>query len=179
MARALVVYESMFGQTAAVAHEVAAGVAELLPVDLLPVEEAPAALGEHDLVLAGGPTHAFSMSRPATRRDAHSRGATEGSDAVGLREWLDGLGEDEHADVVTFDTRATSVRRMPGSAARSAARLARRHGLHEVGRPQSFYVEDVAGPLAPGELARAHAWGRSVAEARLAGAASPPGAARG
>ncbi len=177
MARTLVVYESMFGQTAAVAHEVAAGVAELLPVDLLPVEEAPTTLGEHDLVLAGGPTHAFSMSRPGTRRDAHTRGATEGSEEVGLREWLQSLGDDERADIVTFDTRATSMRRMPGSAARSAARVARRHGMHEVARSESFYVEDVAGPVAPGELERARAWGRSVAEARLAGTSTAPGAA--
>jgi hypothetical protein len=30
---------------------------------------------------------------------------------------------------------------------------------------ESFYVEDVAGPLAEGELARARDWGRELADA--------------
>ncbi len=168
MERALVVFESMYGQTEAVARSVAEGVAEVMPVDVVDVAGAPQTLAGHALVLAGGPTHAFSMSRASTRREAHTRGATQGSVETGLREWLDGLGRREDADVVTFDTRVTSVRRMPGSAARSASRAARRHGLHEVARPESFYVQDVAGPLADGEQERARAWGREVARASSA-----------
>ncbi len=163
MARAMVVYESMFGQTEAVARAVAAGVAQVRPVEVVGVADAPTGLGGVDLVLAGGPTHAFSMSRPTTRRDARTKGATEGSEAVGLREWLGSLGDDEHAAVVTFDTRVTSARHLPGSAARSALRAARRHGLQTAAPPESFYVEDLAGPLVAGELERARVWGRDVA----------------
>ncbi|WP_299445127.1 flavodoxin family protein [uncultured Phycicoccus sp.] len=168
MERALVVFESMFGQTETVARAVAQGVAEVMPVDVVDVAHAPQTLRGHALVLAGGPTHAFSMSRASTRREAQTRGATQGSVDTGLREWLEALGRHEDADVVTFDTRVTSVRRMPGSAARSAARAARRHGLHEVARPESFYVQDVAGPLDDGEEQRATAWGRDVARASRA-----------
>src|SRR5687767_14509631 len=63
--RALVVYESMFGNTSAVATAIATGLSTRMGVDLVEVAAAPAALDAGvDLVVAGGPTHAFSMSRP-------------------------------------------------------------------------------------------------------------------
>lgn len=166
MARALVVYESMFGNSEQVARAVAAGVGEVLDVDLVEVTHAPADLGEYEVVVVGGPTHAFSMSRATTRRDAREQGATHGCVAEGLREWLAALPDQAlHPWFATFDTRVTRVRHLPGSAARSAARSARRHGMREVVAPESFFVEDVDGPLADGELDRALAWGRAVASA--------------
>lgn len=166
MARALVVYESMFGNSEQVARAVAAGLGEVLEVDLAEVTHAPADPGGYSIVVVGGPTHAFSMSRATTRRDAREQGATHGSVGEGLREWLASLpAQDLHPWFASFDTRVTRVRRLPGSAARSAARSARRHGLREVVAPESFFVEDVDGPLADGELERAHAWGRAVATA--------------
>ena len=66
--RALVVYESMFGNTEAVARAVADGLAEMHDVDLREVSQAPiAVIARVDLIVVGGPTHAFSLSRPATR----------------------------------------------------------------------------------------------------------------
>ena len=56
------------------------------------------------------------------------------------------------------------MRHLPGSAARSAARTLRREGYgRAVAPPESFWVEDVAGPLLPGEVDRARAWGRTLA----------------
>lgn len=167
MRRALVVHESMFGHTAQVARAVAAGVGEVMAVEVVPVEKAPHTLAGYDLVLAGGPTHAFSMSREASRTEARGRGALHGRVAFGLREWLSCLGADEHVAAATFDTRVATVRHLPGSAARAAARVARRHGLREVARPESFYVADVEGPLLDGELDRARVWGRSIAVTRM------------
>lgn len=166
MSRALVVYESMFGNSEQVARAVAAGLGEVLEADLLEVTHAPDDLGGYEVVVVGGPTHAFSMSRATTRRDAREQGATHGSVGEGLREWLAALpAQALHPWFATFDTRVTRVRRLPGSAARSAARSARRHGMREAVAPESFYVEDVGGPLAEGELERARAWGRAVAGA--------------
>ncbi len=166
MARALVVYESMFGNSEQVARAVAAGLGEVLPVRQVEVTHAPSDLGGYAVVVVGGPTHAFSMSRTTTRRDAREQGATHGSVGQGLREWLAALpAQERHPWFASFDTRVTKVRRLPGSAARSAARSARRHGLREVVAPESFFVEDVDGPLADGELERARAWGRAVAGA--------------
>jgi hypothetical protein len=168
--RVLVVYESMFGNTEAVARAVADGLAgssapEPVDVDVREVSGAPSPVaGQWDLVVAGGPTHAFSLSRPATRAEAHSRGATGGSDDVGLRDWLGQLAQGPHAErLAAFDTRVDKVRHLPGSAATKAARLARRHGYAPAGR-ESFYVVDTEGPLIAGELQRAEQWG-----ARLAG----------
>lgn len=165
MARALVVYESMFGNSGEVARAVADGVAEVMPVMIAEVTSAPVDLTEVDLVVAGGPTHAFSMSREATRRDARGQGAPDGSVQTGLREWLASLPDEHGRWFAAFDTRVTKVRRFPGSAAHSAARVGRRHGFSQAIAPESFYVLDVQGPLADGELERAHAWGAAVAAA--------------
>ena len=159
---ALVVYESMWGNTEAVAGAVAEGLGAA--VALRAVTDAPRRVPDDvDLLVVGGPTHAFSMSRPATREDAVEQGARPGRAARGIREWLDALPASDHLDVATFDTRVTKVRRLPGSAARKAAREIRSHHLGHVVDTQSFYVEDVAGPLLDGELERARDWGRHLA----------------
>ena len=164
MARALVVYESMFGNSEQVARAVAAGAGEVMSVDLREVTTAPTELGGYDVGVIGGPTHAFTMSRPSTRREAREQGAARGAVGTGLREWLAALPAHSHGGwFAAFDTRVGTVRHLPGSAARSAARAARRHGLQELVEPNSFLVEGVGGPLLDGELERAHAWGHLVA----------------
>ena len=69
--KALVVYESMWGNTKQVAEANADGLQESMEVELVDVNRAPAE-PEPDvgLIVAGGPTHAFSMSRTNTRADA-------------------------------------------------------------------------------------------------------------
>jgi hypothetical protein len=163
MSRALVVYESMWGNSERVARAVAAGVREVMGVEVVEVGSAPTDLTDTELVVAGGPTHAFSMSRASTRRDARGQGAPLGSVASGLREWLDALGHEHGRWLAAFDTRVTKVRHLPGSAAHSAARAGRRHGFTDAGHPESFFVLDVDGPLAEGELERARRWGHDVA----------------
>src|SRR5690606_26657618 len=102
---------------------------------------------------------ALGMSRPGTRRDAASRGGQ--ALETGLREWLDGA-EPLRLRAATFDTH---VRRpnLPGSASRSAARVLRRLGADLVAAPESFWVSGAEGPLLPGELDRARAWGAELA----------------
>ena len=164
MNHALVVFESMWGNTEEVARAVADGLRESVTVDVADVAQHPGAPGDDvDLVVAGGPTHAFSMTRARTRFDARDKGARQGAVDVGLREWMSDLPSGrEHPRFATFDTRVRSVRHLPGSAARSADRLARRHGYEELVPPESFWVQDMDGPLLDGELARAAAWGRDL-----------------
>ena len=163
--KALVVYESMFGNTEAVARAVSEGVGETMDVSLREVSTAPAPITDLvDLVVVGGPTHAFSLSRPSTRADAIEKGATHGEADTGLREWIGQLRKGPHSEcVAAFDTRADKVRRLPGSAARKAAKLLRVDGYTSVGT-ESFYVSDVSGPLLPGEVERAAAWGSRLGE---------------
>jgi hypothetical protein len=170
--KALVMYESMFGNSERVAHAVAEGLGEFVDVAVRDVTTAPP--GEVpvdiDLLVAGGPTHALSMSRPGTREDAIRQGAGQGLASRGLREWLDGVAADLHGlPCATFDTRVSRVRRLPGSAARSAARILRRRHGRMVVPPESFFVDDVSGPLADDQVDLARAWGRRLAALLLAG----------
>lgn len=168
--RALVVVESMFGNTQQVAEAIAEGIRPTLAADVLDVGAAPEAI-EPDvgLLVVGGPTHAFGMSRPTSRTQAlQEPGATGGSADVGMREWLEHLGPVGAGVVMaTFDTRMRS--RWAGSAAASATKLLRRRGV-SLAPAHSFVVTGKPGPLAPGELDRARAWGAELAQ--LAGAAS-------
>jgi flavorubredoxin len=165
--RALVVYESLFGNTEAVARAVAAGLASsphVSAVDVVEVHDAPASVPAGvNLVVVGGPTHAFGLTRASTRADALRRSTTAAparATTVGLREWLDGLAPaaDRLAVAATFDSRVRRPR-VPGSAARGALRRLRRLGFAPADRPVSFWVDGVAGPLKAGELDRARAWG--------------------
>ena len=164
--RCFVVYESLFGNTARVAQAVVDGMKMQLDVELHSVAEGLRPEGV-DLLVMGGPTHAFSMSRIATRQDAVSQGA-ETDPSTGLREWLDDLPEGNDTPFAAFDTRVDMVRRLPGSAAKAAAKVARTHGYQLLTRPESFYVQDVPGPLLDGEVGRAEVWGTQLAES-LAG----------
>jgi flavodoxin len=160
--RGFVVYESLFGNTARIAQAITDGMKKHFDVDLHGVAEGVRPEGA-DLLVVGGPTHAFSMSRPATRQDAVSQGATA-DPTIGLREWLEDLPEGDDTAFAAFDTRVDMVRRLPGSAAKAAAKAARKRGYQQITRPESFYVQDVSGPLLDGEVQRAERWGTQLAE---------------
>jgi flavodoxin len=176
--RALVVFESMFGNTEKVAGAVARGLQlESVDTGLVEVRSAPDHLSaDLDLLVVGGPTHAFSMSRASTRADAVRQGAPSERATTGLREWLGSVELDatRTPELATFDTRVSKVRWLPQAAGPSAARAGRRRGLETVGKPLGFVVEDVRGPLVDRELERAVEWGRRLAVAlvdRAAGTA--------
>lgn len=158
--KACVVYESLFGNTEQLAQAVARGMGN---VPVLEVTETTAAdLDKVDLIVLGGPTHAFSMTRPPTRRDAHRQGASGGDEQRGLRELIAELPPVVSTPIATFDTRVAKAKRLPGSAAKAATRELRHHHHAAVVEQVSFYVEDTPGPLLDGELDRAAAWGERL-----------------
>jgi flavorubredoxin len=164
--RALVAYESMFGNTERVARAVAAGL-RLEGVDATVVNVShsePVDLADTDLLVVGAPTHGFSLSRPVTRHDAVRQGGRTEAERIGMREWLATIAEsDRRLLVATFDTRVTKVRYLPASASRRAARELAEHGHKMVSAPMGFLVQDVSGPLESREVDRAIAWSRRVA----------------
>lgn len=167
--RAVVVYESMFGNTHAIAEAVAKGLATGNEVKIVPVGEAlRLPLEGVDLVVVGGPTHARGMSRRGTRRGApgmaeKSGGALvmdPGANGPGVREWLASLGR-ERARAAAFDTRIKGPAVLAGRASRGIARGLRRHGFHLVAKPESFLV-DGKSKMVDGELERARSWGEHL-----------------
>ena len=176
--RALVAYESMFGNTERVARAVAAGL-RLEGIDPTVVDVShrpPADLTDVDLIVVGAPTHGFSLSRPATRHDAVGQGGRECAERTGMREWLKAIpAADRPILAAAFDTRVTKVRYLPASASRRAARALADRGHRMVSPPIGFLVQDVSGPLESREIDRAIAWSRGVAtEAQTRLAAATP-----
>ena len=162
--QALVVYESMFGNTKMVAEAVVDGMTPHLATELSEVGETPPRIGDDvGLLVLGGPTHAFGMSRPGTRQQAAGEVTRPlVSQGPGLREWLETLEARSELPVATFDTAMKKFRRL-GTAGRSAGKRLRRLGLKPVSAAETFYVEGTTGPLAEGEEARAREWGARLA----------------
>ena len=175
MARAMVVVESMFGNTEEVAHSVAEGLSDLFVVDVVRVCDAPAVMPDDlQLLVVGSPTHAFGLTREGTRQAAMDQGASRSTGSeFGLREWLARLQpRSTTVAAAAFDTRIKK-RGVPGSAARGAMRRLRRLGVRAAARPSSFYVAGIDGPLLDGELARARSWGALLATNAAAGQLPP------
>jgi hypothetical protein len=162
--RALVVYESMFGNTEEVALAIADGLRSTgVVVDAVEVGSAPPLPDDGvSLLVVGGPTHAFGLSRTGTRASAESQAERPlVSRTVGLRDWLAALpARSRPASAAAFDTHIDKP--VPGSAAHAAERRLRARGYRIATEAESFYVADVAGPLLEGELARARDWGASL-----------------
>jgi hypothetical protein len=167
--RALVVYESIYGNTQAVAKAVADGLSASMEVELVEVGAAPRAVNEDvGLLVVGGPTHAHGMSKPDSR--ANAAGKADGrqvSRGAGIREWLESVqvGSKQTA-AAAFDTRIKGPELLWGSAAKAAEKELRRLGLQVVESPACFIVGGPTGPvfdrLLDGEAERARAWGAAL-----------------
>ena len=168
--RAVIVYESMYGNTHLVADAIGAGLGSTFDVRVVPVSQAtPEILADARLVVVGGPTHAHGMSRAATRKAAVEGADKPGSpleldpDAPGpgLREWFGALGR-YPAKAAAFDTRLHGRPAITGQASKGVARLLRAHGFDVIAEPESFLVTK-ENRLEPHETARAREWGAGLA----------------
>ena len=163
--RALVVYESSFGNTGTIAETVWRGLTDhVADAALMRVDAAPTRLPSTvELLVVGAPTQAFGMSRPSTRADAQAKaGAPATGPTTGVREWLHML-DAPHRPVyaATFDTRIHSPH-VPGSAAAGAWHLLAKAGFEITAEAESFWVTGIKGPLRVGEVDRAYEWGVSL-----------------
>jgi flavodoxin-like protein len=178
--RAVVVYESMFGNTHAIAEAVARGLRPGNDVTVVPVARVSReVLAGADLVVAGGPTHVHGMSRAKTREAAVAQaGKARGSlsldpdaaaDGPGMREWSGSLAG-VSAKAAVFDTRQKGPALFTGQASKAIARSLRRQGLDVIG--QASFLVTSGNKLVAGEGDRAQRWGQALAaQAAVAGRA--------
>jgi hypothetical protein len=169
---ALVVYESFWGNTAAIARAVAEGIgdARALTTD----EATPELVATADLVVAGAPLLGFQLPTDAMRGTLPTQaGAPSPADVAhpSMRAWLAGLPR-AHASCAAFETR---ISWSPGSSAKSIQKAMEAAGFHPVRPVGKFLVTGRFGPLKDGELERARAWGAEIA-AKAALARVPAGA---
>ena len=172
--RVAVVFESMMGNTHAVADAIAVGAGTVPGTEVVLCRSAAELLDDPidlhvDLLVVGTPTHFFGMPGERSRRmwvdgqfRAERRGRLgaplePGAAGPGVREWIEGLPEAEPgSSAATFDTRLDKP--LAGGAGPRIARRLRSLGYDLVTEPEGFVVEDMEGPLRPGELERARAW---------------------
>ena len=168
--RALVVYESMYGNTHTVAERIGEGLGPEVDVQVLPVEQATAGVvAEADLVIVGGPTHAHGLTSSMTRKAAIDDANKPDSeleldpDAEGpaLRSWFHGLARAGNTPAAAFDTRFDASPVFTGRASKGIGRRLRHHGIDVLVEPESFLI-DKDNHLLDGEADRARDWGEAV-----------------
>jgi hypothetical protein len=168
MTRALVVYESVFGDARQVALAIAEGLATRLPVDIASAGEAPRKVPpEVRMLVVGGPNHAFGMPRPASREGAVTQYDADIPDtSFGLHEWLDQVQVPRVLNAAAFDTRVDhpKVVTWMDHAAKTEEKLLRGLGAALAAPAEHFFVADTKGPLLDGEEDRARRWGRALGE---------------
>ena len=174
--RALVVYESLYGNTHAVATNIAAGLSATHEVRLVPVTRAtPELVAAADLLVVGGPTHLHGMPTANSRRWAAEAARKQGggltidpdADGPGVRGWLGGISAG-HGLAAAFDTRLSGPSALTGRASRGISRLLARRGYRMFVAPESFLVSK-QDKLVEGEATRACSWGALIGEeARIA-----------
>jgi len=157
--KALIIYDSKFGNTEKIARAISEAATPLGEVKILRVGEAnPSELASIDFLIVGSPTHAGRATRAT-------------------KEFLKKIPANalENVRVTSFDTRFSAkdkgvgvrilLRVLGYAAGRIANRLERKEG-HLAAEPEGFIVEDSEGPLKKGELERAAIWAKEIIESK-------------
>jgi hypothetical protein len=174
--RAVVVYESMFGNTHVIADHIADGLRSALDTTTVPVHDATdELLRSVDLLVVGGPTHVHGLSSERSRSGAVDMADKDDelhldpdAEGPGLRDWFDALPDGRHGNAAAFDTRVHASTFVTGQASKGIAKRLHRHGFETIVEPESFFV-DKHNHLEPDEAERATAWGRALATKLTAG----------
>ncbi len=156
--KALVIYDSVFGNT----KEVADAIGDVLKDDnescTFSVNEIePDKLQDLDLLIVGSPTRKFSPT-PATKQFI-SNLERKNMRSVQIAAFDTRVDEDDiNSSFLRFMLKAF------GYAAKPLAKSLKRKGGTEVVQPEGFFVNDTEGPLKEGELERAAEWAKHIKE---------------
>jgi flavodoxin len=147
--KALVIYDSLYGNTEQIAKAIGGGIGG--EVKVVKVGEANVAeLGSYDLLIVGSPTQG-------------------GRHTVAMREFLGKIPADalKNKSVASFDTRGkTWFVKIFGWAANRIAEALKDKGGNLVAPGEGFFVKATKGPLVDGEVERAAAWAKGIAESK-------------
>ena len=154
--KALIVYDSVFGNTEKIAKAIGDSLADLQSTEVVKVSEAKLEqLQGTDLLIVGSPTRAFKPTKAIV--DFLIQIPSNG---------LKGI------DVAAFDTRVNTgdvnsrilngFVKIFGYAAKPIADKLQKKGGNLVIPPEGFFVKDNEGPLKEGELERAAKWAKQV-----------------
>jgi len=159
--KALVVYESHYGNTEQIAEAIAEGIGP--DARALNTTEATGKLIEEaDLVVAGAPVMTFRLPNESVLstlpKDTRAPRPADMSHPP-LREWLDKLPRHPGTAAASFETR---LRWSPGGATGAIDERFRKAGFRTIAKPGKFVVKGSYGPLREGELERAREWGATL-----------------
>jgi flavorubredoxin len=161
--KALVVYESHYGNTARIATAIAEGIGPDARA-MTTTDATPEVIAQVDLLVAGAPVMAFSLPGQSTLstipNDAKAPFPGDVSHPS-LREWLDALPHGQGA-AAAFETR---LRWSPGGATGAIDSRFRKAGFRTITKAGKFVVKGSYGPLREGEVERAREWGATLAAA--------------
>ena len=164
--KAVVVYESHWGNTAAIARAIAEGLGE--GARALTTSEATAgALAGVDLVVAGAPIIGFQMPTDKMLQDMAAKPgkAPKPPDMShpSMRSWLASLPAGR-GGAAAFES---GFKLSPGGARNGILKGLERAGYKKAAKGQRFLVHGSYGPVRDGELDRARAWGAELAKIKL------------
>jgi flavodoxin len=145
--KALVIYDSQYGNTEQIAKAIGGGIGgEVKVVRFGDVKAAE--LGSYDLLIIGSPTQG-------------------GRYTMTMKGFLDTITTDalKNVRVAAFDTRLkTKLVKFFGYAATRIADTLKIKGGNLVAPAEGFLVKSAKGPILDGELERAAAWAKGIAE---------------
>ena len=147
--KALIVYDSVYGNTEKIAKAIGgaiAGEVKVLRMDEVDYSE----LKTLDLLIVGSPTQG-------------------GRPTLGIQDFLNKVSEEaiKGINVAAFDTRfSTKLVGIFGYAAGKIAETLKRKGGTLVLSPEPFFVKGRQGPLKEGELERAAVWAKRLLESK-------------
>lgn len=138
--KALVIFDSNFGNTQKIAEAIAREInAQAVSVSKVSTGE----IAGLDLIVVGSPINAW---RPSER----------------MGRFLESLGKDQLKGIkaAAFDTRVKLF--IHGDAAKKIAKALENAGAEIIALPQAFFVKGKEGPLLDGEIERASQWAKSL-----------------
>lgn len=155
--KALIIYETYFGNTKNVAEAIQAGLHDRgVETQISTASDAPKTF-ETDILIIGAPTHNRRLPNPTSRAKADPNNTT-----TGVAEWLAEITLQPVPYLAAFDT-VTGTSWLTGSAAKRIAKMLHKQHPKTTVQTRSFVVTGNEGPLAEKELDAARTWGRLIA----------------